>query len=111
MYKKRTTTPAWKQLIRKMNYIPAKNLNINALTNDAIDGLHALDKTFIGTKNYMGIAWFWNNEYKHYLRGDVKEITYLTRRRVHNAMLRAGLDVEGESEQHLAIVIRHCGIK
>lgn len=110
MYKKRTT-PAWKLLLRKMNKIPAKNLNINALTNDAIDGLHALDKTFIGTKNYMGIAWFWNNEYKHYLRGDVKEITYLTRRRVHNAMLRAGLDVEGESEQHRAIVIRHCGIK
>jgi len=111
MYKKHTTTPAWKQLIQKMNYIPAKNLNINALTNDAIDGLHALDKTFIGTKNYMGLAWFWNNEYKHYLRGDVKEITYLTRRRIHNAMLRAGLDVEGESEQHHAIVIRHCGIK
>ena len=53
MYKKRNTTPAWKQLIRKMNYIPAKNLNINALTNDAIDGLHALGDLTVdeGVKN------------------------------------------------------------
>ena len=109
MYKKRNT-PAWKMLIRKMNKIPAKNLNINALTNDAIDGLHALDRSFIGTKNYMGVAWFWGNAYKHYLRGDIKPISFRTRRRVHNAMLKAGLDVAGESEQHLAIVIRHCGI-
>lgn len=104
------TTPSWKQLIRKWNHIPAKNLNINALTADAIDGLRVLDDKFVGTPNYIGIAWFWNNAYKHYLRGDIKPISYLTRRRVHKAMLRAGLNVEGESEQHLAIVIRHCGI-
>lgn len=109
MYLQRTEL-TWKQKLRQWNHIPAKNLNINALTPDAIDGLRVLDESFVGTKNYMGIAWFWNNAYKHYLRGDIKPITFLTRRRVHNAMLRAGLTVDGESEQHRAIVIRHCGI-
>jgi hypothetical protein len=80
------------------------NININALKPDAIDALHRADKTLIGTTAYMGIAWFWNNDYKHYLRGDIRPITFATRRKVHNAWLRAGLDVEGSSPAHKAIL-------
>jgi len=89
----------------------ASNLNINALEADAIHALHKADDGLVGTKAYMGISWFWNNEYKHYLRGDVKKINYLTRRRVHNALLDAGLAVDGCSDQHLAIVTRYTGCR
>jgi len=87
------------------------NLNINALEPDAIDALHRTDHKLVGTKAYMGIAWFWHNEYKHYLRGDIKRINYITRRRVHNALLDAGLKVDGCSDLHHAIVTRYTGIR
>ena len=89
----------------------ANNLNITALEADAINALHITDQKLVGTKAYMGIAWFWHNEYKHYMRGDIKPITYLTRRRVHNALLNAGLAVDGSSDQHLAIVTRYTGAR
>lgn len=59
-----------------------------------------LDKANIGTADYMGLAFFWSREYKHGMRAASPE----TRAAVHAAMLLAGLDVRGESDQHEAIV-------
>lgn len=89
----------------------AKNLNINSLKWNAIIAILRADEKLIGTESYMGVAWFWNKEYKHYLRGDIKPITYCTRRRVHNALLNAGLAVDGCSDQHLAIITRFTGCR
>jgi len=86
-------------------------LNVHTMKPAAFDALRIADHTLVGTNAYLGIAWFWNNEYKHYLRGDVRPISYATRRRVHNAWLRAGLDVEGASPQHKAILHRYVPIK
>ena len=30
--------------------------------------LKKLDQSFIGTSEYMGFAWFWDHEIKHYMR-------------------------------------------
>ena len=59
-----------------------------------------LDKTFIGTDDYMGMTYFWHYEYRHYLR----DTSYARRRHVHTALLAAGLEVNGESKEHLAII-------
>ena len=76
------------------------NLNTNLLTMDATTALINLDKTLIGTADYMGVAYFWNYTYRHYLR----DTSYTVRRRVHAALLAAGLDVDGESPAHLAVI-------
>lgn len=65
----------------------------------------ANDREAIGTKNYLGVAYFWNYEYRHYLR----DATDSKRRRVHNAFIKAGLSVDGESPEHEAIVRKVCG--
>tara|TARA_R110000803_G_scaffold201350_1_gene266105 strand:+ start:144 stop:503 length:360 start_codon:yes stop_codon:yes gene_type:complete len=46
------------------------NLQIN-FPNSKKDNWHKLwklDKKLIGTKQYMGFAWFWDHEIKHYMR-------------------------------------------
>ena len=59
-----------------------------------------LDAGFIGTADYMGMAWFWSYEYRHLLRG----ATYRQRQRAHAGLLKAGLSIDGDSEQHLEII-------
>jgi hypothetical protein len=79
-------------------------LNLIALKPDAFDAIREADEKLIGTLAYMGVAWFWNNAYKHNLRGDIRPISYATRRRIHKAWLKAGLAVDGESPAHEAIL-------
>lgn len=63
------------------------------------------DQTLVGTPDYQGIAYFWNYGYRHYLR----DASYGKCRRVHDAFLRAGLPLDGESPEHLAIIRRITG--
>lgn len=46
------------------------NLQINFPDNKRTNWhkLWKLDKKLIGTKQYMGFAWFWDHEVKHYMR-------------------------------------------
>ena len=74
------------------------------VTGQAFDYLNALDKTFIGTNSYMGFAYFWGQEYKHTLR----DANNTQRQRVHNAMVKAGLELTEASREHKAIVKRYC---
>ena len=71
-------------------------------TTEAFQKVHELDKSFIGTCNYMGLAYFWGYDYRHYLR----DATPVARCVVHDAILRAGLPLDGESKQHLSIITR-----
>tara|TARA_R110002012_G_scaffold53447_1_gene137457 strand:- start:287 stop:640 length:354 start_codon:yes stop_codon:yes gene_type:complete len=74
------------------------------VTGQAFDYLNALDKTFIGTNSYMGFAYFWGQEYKHTLRS----ANNTQRQRVHNAMVKAGLELTEASPEHEAIVRKYC---
>ena len=78
------------------------NLDTEMLTMKATTGLLELDKTFIGTVDYMGMAYFWNWEYRHYLR----PMTYAVKRRVHAALRAAGLDVSEASPAHEAVILK-----
>jgi len=72
------------------------------LTDEAWLAMVNLDRTFIGTVNYMGAVYFWNYEYRHYLR----DATFTERVKVHSAFLAAGLAVNGDSPAHEAIILR-----
>jgi hypothetical protein len=69
-------------------------------TDKAREAVMWLDSGFVGTPDYMGLAWFWHYEYRHSLR----DATPARRRRVHAAFLGAGLPVDGYSPEHEEIV-------
>jgi hypothetical protein len=72
-------------------------------TQDGLGKLLALDASFVGTPDYMGIAYFWHYDFRHYLRDSSR----YRRRLVHKHLLDAGLDPVGNSAEHEAIIKRY----
>jgi hypothetical protein len=72
------------------------------LPTAASNALWALDEKFIGTENYMGVAYFWSLEYKWWLRDASPKV----RRAVHEAFRKARLSPEDDSAEHAAIVAK-----
>ena len=66
--------------------------------------LQKLDRTLIGTPDYLGVACFWNSEYNQYLR----VATHKQRKSVHDKLIAAGLSVRGASFVHEEIVKKVC---
>jgi hypothetical protein len=64
------------------------SINLNAISWGATSEIYKLDKKFVGTEDYMGVAYFWSHEYKHTLR----DVTISQRRRIHKKALNLGLD-------------------
>jgi hypothetical protein len=81
---------------------PPCNLNVNTLTVDAYGALAAADRALIGTVDYIGIAYFWAQEYKYPMR----DCSFALCRRVHKAFLGAGLAPDGVSPEHQEIINR-----
>lgn len=59
-----------------------------------------IDAAMVGTPDYMGLAYWWSHEYKHTLR----EATPKQRKKAHDAILAAGLRLDGESDGHAEII-------
>ena len=55
-----------KKVSMKENYIT--QLVLNFTDADQFAAITKLDKSYIGTKSYMGFASFWDHEVKHWLR-------------------------------------------
>ena len=75
-------------------------LNLNNITRDAFLKIYEIDRNFIGSFSYMGIAYFWSYEYRHYLR----DASISKRRIIHNTFLNNGLNIEDSSEKHFTII-------
>ena len=69
-------------------------------TLEGFSRLNKLDKEFRGTADYMGVAYFWNYDYRHALR----DANATTRKLVHDRFLRAGLELSDASPAHEKIV-------
>jgi len=80
----------------------AYSLNLNKITPQAIDALIKLDNAFVGTPNYMGISYFWNHEYRHYMRNNRKNWV-----KIHTLFLKEKLDVSGVSSRHKEIIKKY----
>jgi len=70
------------------------------LTSKAKEALIKLDEKYIGTDNYMGIAYFWNYDYKWWLRDAKAKV----RRQVHTAFRKAGLKPDDETPEHRKVI-------
>jgi hypothetical protein len=77
------------------------------LTPDQYKRLLAIDEEWKGSEHYMGLAYFWNYDYRFAMR----DATANQRVRVHRAFLAAGLDLDGRTGEHEAIIMRelHAG--
>lgn len=64
--------------------------------------LQRIDDAMIGTPDYMGIAYWWNYEYRHYLR----PATPAERKKAHDKLILEGLPLDGMSDQHAEIIQR-----
>jgi hypothetical protein len=62
-----------------------------------------LDASFIGTPDYMGIAYFWHYDFRHYLRDSSR----YRRRLVHKHLIEAGLAPDGNTKEHESIITRY----
>jgi hypothetical protein len=83
-------------------------INIDTITFKAFCALNELDKKFVGTSDYMGLASFWGcNGTKHYLRG----ASIYQCKKVHKKWLDAGLDLNGDTERHYEILEQVIKIK
>jgi hypothetical protein len=63
-------------------------MNLGEITMQAIIEVYKVDKTFVGTKDYMGVAYFWGHEYKHTMRN----LSFAKRRKIHNLGLDRDID-------------------
>ncbi len=63
-------------------------MNLGNITLKAFQELDKLDKTLVDTKDYMGIAYFWAHDYRHYMR----DASYAKRRKIHNLGLDQNID-------------------
>jgi hypothetical protein len=70
------------------------------LTLEAFEKVLALDETLVGTEDYMGVAYWWDFEYKYFLR----DATHTERKKAHDTILAAGLPLDGESVEHDQII-------
>lgn len=77
------------------------------LTSRSFMLLYSLDRALVGTLDYMGMAGWWADEYKHTLRG----ASTSERKKAHDALLAAGLRLDGESDEHARIIARAAGEK
>jgi len=75
-------------------------INLNTITGEAFVKIHEIDQNFISTNNYLGIAYFWSYEYRHYLR----DASTSKRKLIHNTFLKNGLILDQASKKHFTII-------
>jgi hypothetical protein len=77
-------------------------LNLDLQSSHAFLKLIELDTTFIGTTNYMGIAFFWNKKYDFIL--GCSKIDLEIMKELHSIFLLKNLDLDGTSKMHNKII-------
>ena len=75
-------------------------IDTETISTDAHLALHEHDNRMVGTPAYLGIAYFWNYAYRYPMR----DVSYSCRRRIHAAMLDAGLPLDEASETHRRLI-------
>ena len=75
-------------------------INLNTIAYEAFVKIYDLDQSFINTNNYIGLAYFWAYEYRHYLR----DATIAQRKKVHRLFLKNNLIIDQASEKHFNII-------
>lgn len=61
-------------------------INMNTVSWKATQDLYALDRTYVGTEDYLGLAYYWDHEVKHWMR----DASTAKRKKIHELLLKAG---------------------
>ena len=81
------------------------SINLNAIDFESLCDLHKLDQSYVGTKKYMGLAYFWGHEYKHNLR----DASIAKRRRIHNLGLKENVDFINPNKKAWDLIFKVLG--
>ena len=80
-------------------------INLDTATLRAFSTIYVIDKGFIGTVDYLGLAWFHNYAYRHWMR----DISIAKRKQIHQALMKYGItDLSEESVKVQSIILRYC---
>jgi hypothetical protein len=68
------------------------------LKSNFIEAVKEVEEDYLKlyTDKYEGLAFYWHSEYKHILRNCTREERVL----IHNKWVKAGLDLNGYSDEH-----------
>jgi hypothetical protein len=77
------------------------SINLNTVTMPAYSAISKADRKFIGTDDYMGLAWYHAHHYRFIMRD---EPTVYQRKRIHNKWLEAKLPLGGFGPHHNKIL-------
>ena len=69
------------------------------LSSNQAQHLLEMDEKLIGTSDYMGLAYFWNYEYRI-----LRDATPTERRRLHDKLLALGRQLDGQSKVHESLI-------
>jgi len=61
-------------------------ISLETASFEAYSAIKKLDKSYVGTENYLGVAYFWDHEIKHWMR----DATIAKRKKIHELLLKAG---------------------
>mgnify|MGYP006189613937 CR=1 FL=1 len=84
-----------------MNYPEIKLL---VPTEYAKQALKELDRSFLGSPNYMGYVSFWHTDYNGWL----SNCTTHQKKSVHDRFIQLRLSLDGRSDQHLEVLEELC---
>ena len=75
-----------KELLEELSDEVLENLDLTV--NEMIDHILISDIENVGTKKYIGMAYFWGHHYKHTLR----DVSIQERKKIHNVGIAKGID-------------------
>lgn len=77
-------------------------IKLGGVTLPALCKISEIDRDFVGSDNYIGVAYFWSQ--KHPQKARLCKASIAARRKVHNALMREGLDLDGDTGIHRSII-------
>lgn len=72
------------------------------VTFNALCKITEIDREFIGSPDYMGVAQFW--DWQHSQKTRLSRASVSARRKIHNALVSYGLDVSGDTGIHRSVI-------
>jgi hypothetical protein len=72
------------------------------VTFNALCKITEIDREFVGSPDYMGVAQFW--DWQHPQKTRLSRASVSARRKIHAALVKDGLDLNGDTGIHRSII-------
>jgi len=78
------------------------DIGIPNITFNAMCKLTEVDRGLVGSPDYMGVAQFWS--WQHPQKTRLSRASISARRKIHAALMKDGLDLNGDTGIHRSII-------